>query len=64
MVKDNLFNGEIRRKIMGIDESHAIVTKNMGRSRSRGPKRRNKFKKKKTQKKERLLAITIRKKVI
>ena len=32
MVKDSLFNEETRRKDMGKDDAHALVTENIGRS--------------------------------
>ncbi len=40
MVKDSLFNEEIRRKYMGKDDAHALVTENKGRSRGRNSKGR------------------------
>uniref|UniRef100_A0A2N9FMC5 Integrase catalytic domain-containing protein n=1 Tax=Fagus sylvatica TaxID=28930 RepID=A0A2N9FMC5_FAGSY len=38
MVKDNLFNEETRRKDVGKDNAHALVTKNRGRTRGRNSK--------------------------
>jgi hypothetical protein len=38
MVKDSLFNEETRRKDMGKDDAHALVTENRGRSRGRNSK--------------------------
>ena len=43
MVKDSLLNEETRRKDMGKDIAHALVTKNRGRSKSRNSKGRGKF---------------------
>ena len=48
MVRNNLFNEEIRRKDFLGNDTHALVTKNRGRSKSRGPfghkKSRGRFK--------------------
>ena len=38
MVKDSLLNEETRRKDMGKDIAHALVTENRGRSKSRSSK--------------------------
>uniref|UniRef100_A0A2N9H7B8 Integrase catalytic domain-containing protein n=1 Tax=Fagus sylvatica TaxID=28930 RepID=A0A2N9H7B8_FAGSY len=40
MVKDGLFNEETRRKDMGKDDAHALVTENRGRSKGRNSKGR------------------------
>ena len=40
VIKDSMFNEEIRRKEMGVDNSHALVVENRGRGKSRGPKGR------------------------
>jgi hypothetical protein len=42
MVKDGLFNEETRRKDMGKDDAHALVTENRGRSKGRNSKGRGK----------------------
>ena len=42
MVKDSLLNEETRRKDMGKDDTHALVTENKGRSRGRNSKGRGK----------------------
>ena len=42
MVKDSLFNEETRRKDMGKDIAHALVTENKGKSKSRSSKGRGK----------------------
>ena len=44
MVKDNLLNEKTRRKDMGKDIAHALVTENSGRSKSRSSKGRGKSK--------------------
>ena len=44
MVKDSLLNEETRRKDMGKDDTHALVTENRERSRSRNSKGCGKFK--------------------
>ena len=44
MVKDSLFNEEIRRKDMGKDNAQSLVTENKGRNEIRNSKRRGKFK--------------------
>ena len=44
MVKDSLLNEETRRKDMGKDITHALVTENKGRSESRSSKGRGKSK--------------------
>ena len=44
MVKDSLFNEEIRRKDMGKDNAQALVTENKGRSKTRNSKERGKSK--------------------
>lgn len=44
MIKDRMFNEETRRKEMGVDNSHALVVENRGRSKSRGPKTHGKSK--------------------
>ena len=40
MVKDSLFNEEIRRKDMGKDNAQTLVTENKGRSETRNSKGR------------------------
>lgn len=40
VIKESMFNEEIRRKEMGVDNSHALVVEKRGRSKSRGPKGR------------------------
>ena len=40
MVKDSLFNEEIRRKNMGKDNAQTLVTENKGRSETRNSKGR------------------------
>ena len=42
MVRNSLFNEEIRRKDFLGNDTHALVTENMGRSKSRRPFRHNK----------------------
>ena len=42
VVRNNLFNEEIRRKDFVGNDTHALVTENMGRSKSRGPSKYNK----------------------
>ena len=42
MVKDSLLNEETRRRDMGKDIAHTLVTENRGRSKSRSSKRRGK----------------------
>lgn len=41
VIKESMFNEEIRRKEMGIDNSQALVVENRERSKSRGPKGHN-----------------------
>ena len=41
VIKDSMFNEEIRRKEMGVDNSHALVVENRGRGKSKGPKGRD-----------------------
>lgn len=41
VIKDSMFNEEIRRKEMGVDNSQALVVENRGRGKSRGPKGRD-----------------------
>ncbi|CAH9088439.1 unnamed protein product [Cuscuta epithymum] len=41
VIKESMFNEEIRRKEMGVDNTHALVVENRGRSKSRGPKGHN-----------------------
>ena len=40
VIKESMFNEEIRRKEMGVDNSQALVVENRGRSKSRGPRGR------------------------
>ena len=42
MIRNRLFNEEIRRKDLVGNDTHALVTKNKGRSKSRGPFGHNK----------------------
>ena len=42
VVRNNLFNEEIRRKDFVGNDTYALVTENMGRSKSRGPSKYNK----------------------
>ena len=42
MVRNSLFNEEIRRKDFVGNDTHAFVTENRGRSKNRGPSRHNK----------------------
>lgn len=44
VIKESMFNEELRRKEMGVDISQALVVENRGRSKSRGPKGRGKSK--------------------
>ena len=40
VIKERMFNEELRRKEMGVDNSQALVVENKGRSKSKGPKGR------------------------
>lgn len=40
VIKESMFNEEIRRREMGVDNSQALVVENRGRSKSRGPRTR------------------------
>ena len=42
MIRNRLFNEEIRRKDLVGNDTHALVTENKGRSKSRGPFGHNK----------------------
>ncbi|VFQ66421.1 unnamed protein product [Cuscuta campestris] len=44
VIKESMFNEELRRKEMGVDISQALVVENRGISKSRGPKGRGKSK--------------------
>nr|AAW22872.1 hypothetical protein [Solanum lycopersicum] len=44
VIKESMFNEELRRKEMRVDISQALVVENRGRSKSRGPKGRGKSK--------------------
>ena len=44
MVRNSLFNEEIRRKDFLGNDTHALVTKNRDRSKSKGPSKHNKSK--------------------
>lgn len=41
VIKESMFNEEIRRKEIGVDNSQALVVENRGRSKSKGPKGRD-----------------------